>query len=60
MVLEIKLDNCFPVGQFLIDVYDPPIRLDRGVHGGALMISVRKDIPCKLLLWKINPWKAFT
>ena len=26
MVSETKLDNSFPVGQFLIDGYGPPIR----------------------------------
>ena len=59
MVLETKLDNSFPIGQFLIDVYGPPIRLDRGVHGGALMIFVRKDIPCKLLALEKKPMEGF-
>ena len=59
MVLEIKLDNSFPVGQFLIDGYGPPIRLDLGVHGGALMIFVREDIPCKLLSLENKPMEDF-
>ena len=33
VVLETKLDNSFPVGQFLIDGYGPPLRLDRDIHG---------------------------
>ena len=37
IVSETKLDNSFPVGQFLIDRYGPPIRLDRDIHGERLM-----------------------
>ena len=48
-VSETKLDHSFPVGQFLIDGYGPPIRLDRDIHGGGLVFFVREDIPCKLL-----------
>ena len=49
MVSETKLNNSFPVGQFLIDGYSPPIRLDCNIHGGGLMLLVREDVPCKLL-----------
>ena len=49
MVSETKLDNSCPVGQVLIDGYGPPIRLDRDIHGGGLMLFIRDDIPCKLL-----------
>ena len=55
MVSETKLDNSFPVGQFLIDGYGPPIRLDRDIHGGGLMLFVREDIPCKLLSFENKP-----
>ena len=59
MVSETKLDNSFPVGQFLIDGYDPPIRLDRDIHGGGLMLFVREDIPCKLLYLENKPMEGF-
>ena len=59
-VSETKLDNSLNVGQLLIDGYGPPIRLDREIHGGGLMLFVREDIPCKVFLWKINPGKVFT
>ena len=59
MVSETKLDNSFPVGQFLIDDYGPPIRLDRDIHGGGLMLFVREDIPCKLLSLENKPMEGF-
>ena len=34
MVSETKLDNSFPVGEFLIDGYGPPITPDLDIHGG--------------------------
>ena len=48
-VQETKLDSSFPPGQFLIDGYTEPYRLDRNKHGGGVMIYVREDIPSKLL-----------
>ena len=46
MVSETKLDNSFPVSQFLIDGYTPPFRLDRDNNGRSIMLFVREDIPC--------------
>ena len=59
MVSETKLDNNFPVGQFLIDGYGPPIRLDRDIHGGGLILFVRDNIPCKLLSLENKPMEGF-
>ena len=47
MISETKLDKSFPEVQFFVDAYGPPIRLDRDIHGGGLMLFVREDIPCK-------------
>ena len=58
MVSETKLDNSFPVGQFLILGYGPPIRLDRDIHGGGLMFFVRDNIPCKLLPLENKPMEG--
>ena len=59
MVSETKLDNSFPVGQFFIDGYGPPIRLDRDIHGGGLMLFVREDIPYKLISVENKPMEGF-
>ena len=34
MVSETKLDNNFHVGQFLIDGYGTPTKVDCDIHGG--------------------------
>ena len=47
------------MGQFLIDGNGPPIRLDRDIHGGGLMLFVREDIPCKLLSLEKIPIEGF-
>ena len=59
MVSETNLENSFPVGQFLIDGYGPPIRLDRDINGEGLMLFVREDIPCKLLSLGNRPMEGF-
>ena len=48
-IQETKLDSSFPSGQFLIDGYSEPYRLDRNRNGGGVMIYAREDIPSKLL-----------
>ena len=46
MVSETKLDNSFPVSQFLIDGYTPSFRLDRDNNGRSIMLFARENIPC--------------
>ena len=59
IVSETKLDNNFPVSQFLIDGYTPPFRLDRNNNGGGIMLFVKEDIPCKLLSIENHPMEGF-
>ena len=49
MISETKIDDTFPTGQFTIEGYCTPFRLDRNADGGGLLIYVREDIPCKKL-----------
>ena len=46
---ETKLDASFPENQFYIDGFSKPYILDRNIHGGGVMIYIRKDIPSKEL-----------
>ena len=46
---ETKLDASFPENQFYIDGFSQPYRLDRNIHGGGVMIYIRKDLPSKEL-----------
>ena len=49
LILETKLDNSFPNGQFLIKRYSAPYRLDRDAQGGGIMLFITEDILSKLL-----------
>ena len=53
MVSETKLDNSFPVSQFLIDGYTPPFRLDLDKNGRGIMLFV------KLLSVENHPMEGF-
>ena len=44
VVTESKLDESFPAGQFCMQGYCPPFRLDRNANGGGVPIYVRDDI----------------
>ena len=47
VVTESKLDDTFPHGQFQIDGFSKPIRLDRDRHGGGVIIFVRDGFTCR-------------
>ena len=49
MLSETKLDSSFPEGQFFIDGYTKPYRMDRNDKGGGIMLYVREGIASKLL-----------
>ena len=49
IISETKLDESFPVGQFLINGYGVPYRLDRDGNGGGILLYIREDTPSKLL-----------
>ena len=46
---ETKLDDSYPMSQFLIEGFAEPFRLDRDKHCGGILIYVRDFIPCKKL-----------
>ena len=49
IISETKIDESFPLNQFLIDGFSAPFRLDRNDEGGGIIIYIRDDIPCKEL-----------
>ena len=59
MIPETKIDASFPIGQFLLNSYSTPFRLDRNAHGGGILLYVREDIPSKLLLVEENLIEGF-
>ena len=44
-----KLDDSYPMSQFLIEGFAEPSRLDRDKNGWGILIYVRDFIPCKKL-----------
>ena len=46
VISESKLDDTFPHGQFRIEGYARPIRLDRCRNGGGVIIFFREDLIC--------------
>ena len=59
LVSETKIDDSFPQGQFIIDGFSAPYRLDRNCQGGGLMLFVREDIPSNLLAVEEKPIESF-
>ena len=59
MISETKIDSSIPIGQFLLNGYSTPFRLDRNAHGGGTLLYDREDIPSKLILVKENLCEGF-
>ena len=55
LVLETKIDDSFPQGQFVIDGFSALYRLDHSCLCGGLKLFVREDIPSDLLTIKEKP-----
>ena len=49
MISETKLDSFFPIGKFRIRGYSEPYRFDRNGNGDGILVSIRKDVPTKLI-----------
>ena len=47
MISETKLDERFPIGQFHIEGFGTPIRLDRNQNGGGITLLSEEGIPIK-------------
>ena len=45
LVSKTKIDDSFSNGNFLIDRFTRPYRLDQNSNGGGLILFVREDIP---------------
>ena len=55
IISETKIDDSFPIGQFLIEGFCAPYRLDRNSKGRGILFYVREDIPSNLITVDINP-----
>ena len=59
LVSETKIDNSFLVGNFLIDGFSTPYRLDRNSNSGGLRFFVTEDIPSNLVEAEAKPIEGF-
>ena len=60
MVSETKLDESFPIGQFIIERSENrPNREDQNGNGGGIMLIVRENVPSKLPPVENSPTEAF-
>ena len=55
LISETKIDESFPLAQFLLDGFSRPYRLDRCANGGGILLYVRDDISsCLLTEYKLQ------
>ena len=59
MISETKVDDSFPDGQFFLDGFGKPFRLDRNRNGGGIMLFIRNDIPAKVVSTDDSPIESF-
>ena len=59
MISETKLDDTFPVDQFIFEGFRKPFRIDRNKNGGGILLFVREDIPARLLSIEKAPMESF-
>ena len=55
MISRKKTDESFPLGQFKVNGFNAPFRLNRNSNGGGIMLFVREDIPAKLIASETLP-----
>ena len=58
MISETKIDDSFPISNFLIDGFSQPYRIDRNFSGGGITLYVQEDIPSNLLKVESLPIKG--
>ena len=55
MISKTKIDESFPKGNFIIEGFSTPYRLDSDSEGGGIMLYVRADIPSNLPAFEDKP-----
>ena len=59
MISETKIDDGFPIGQFLIEEFCTAYGLDCNSKVGGILLYVREKIPSNLITADINPIESF-
>ena len=55
MILKTEIDEPFSLGQFNINGFNAPFRIECNSNGGVIMLFLREDIPAKLRASKTHP-----
>ena len=59
MISETKVDDSFPYGPFFLYGFGTPFRLNRNQNEGGIMLSIRNDIPEKVVSRDGRPIESF-
>ena len=59
MISETKIDDSFPIANFLIDRFSQPYKKNRNSSVGGIMLYGREDIPSNLLKVESLPLEGF-
>ena len=59
MIWETKVDDYFQHGRFFFDGSGTPFRLNRNQNVGGIMLSIRNDIPAKVISIDGRPIESF-
>ena len=55
MISETKIDESFPLGQFKVNGFNAPFRLNHNSNSGGIMLFVREDLPAKFIASETPP-----
>ena len=50
MISETKIDDSFPIGNFLLDEFSTTFQPERDAHRGGIILYVKEDIRVNLLV----------
>ena len=59
MISETYLDDSYPNGQFFLDGFGIPFRLNLNRNGSGIMLSIRNNISAKVVSTDDRPIKSF-
>ena len=59
LISETKIDDSFPLTQFLIEGFTTPYRLDQNGSGGGILVYIAEDIPSKLIPTELSNKEVF-
>ena len=59
MISERKLDDTFPVDQFVLEVFSKPFKIDRNKNGDGILLFGHEHIPARFISIEKAPIESF-